>query len=50
VESILPGYGYSHLVGSPLRQRDQGFDAADFEALLTADDRILLSFGMHIAW
>jgi hypothetical protein len=50
VECVPYGYDYSHLVGSPLRQGDEGFDAAQFDGLLTADDRILLRFGMHIGW
>jgi hypothetical protein len=50
VECVPIAYDYSHLVGSPLKQPDRGFDAAEFDALLTADDRILLHSGMHIAW
>jgi hypothetical protein len=50
MECIPYGYDYSHLVGSPSRQRDEGFDAVQFDALLTADDRNLLRLGMHIAW
>ena len=50
VECLPLGYDYSHLVGSPLRESDQVFDAAEFDALLTADDRTLLRFGMRIAW
>jgi hypothetical protein len=49
-ESTQFGYDYSHLVGSPLKQPDRGFDAAEFDALLTTTDRILLRSGMHIAW
>lgn len=49
-ESVPRGYDYSHLVGDPARKRDQEFDAAHFDGLLTADDRILLRFGMHVAW
>jgi hypothetical protein len=50
MECVPYGYDYSHLVGSPPRQRDEGFDVVRFDALLTADDRNLLRFGMHIAW
>ena len=50
MECIPYGYDYSHLAGSPSRQRDEGFDAVQFDALLTADDRNLLRFGMRIAW
>jgi hypothetical protein len=50
MERVPYGYDYSHLVGSPSQKRDEGFDAIQFEALLTADDRNLLRFGMHIAW
>jgi len=39
-----------HLVGSPVKQFDERFDATQFDALLTDYDRILLRFGMHIAW
>jgi hypothetical protein len=34
------------LVGSPVKR----FDATQFDALLADYDRILLRFGMHIAW
>lgn len=44
------GCSSSHLVGSQAGQCDEGFDAAQFEALLTDYDRILLRFGMHIFW
>jgi len=44
------GCDSSHLVGSPLKQFDERFDATQFDALLTDYDRILLRFGMHIAW
>ena len=50
VDCIPSGYDYSHLVGSPSRQREEGFDTTEFDGLLTPDDRILLRFGMHIAW
>jgi hypothetical protein len=50
VDCIPSGYDHSHLAGSPSRQREEGFDAAEFDGLLTPDDRILLRFGMHIAW
>ena len=50
VEGLPSEYNYSHLGGSPLRQRDQEFDAIEFDALLSADDRMLLRFGMHIGW
>ena len=50
MECVPYGYDYSHLVGSPSQQRDEGFDAVQFDALLTADDRNLLRFGMRIAW
>ena len=41
---------FSHFVGGPAIPRDEKFDAAQFDALLTGYDRILLRFGMHIAW
>lgn len=44
------GCSASHLVDSRARQHDEGFDAAEFDALLTDYDRILLRFGMHISW
>ena len=50
VECALPRYDYSHLVGDPLLEHGQAFDATRFDELLTADDRLLLRFGMHIAW
>ena len=49
-ESVAEGYDYSHLVGSPVTQRDKGLDAAQFDGLATDYDRILLRFGMHILW
>ena len=50
LECVPPGYNYSHLVGDPVRQTDHRFDAAQFDGLLTDDDRTLLRLGMHIAW
>jgi hypothetical protein len=40
----------SHLVGSAVKQHDERFDAAQFDALLTDYDRVLLRFGMRISW
>ena len=42
------GCDYSHLVGSPVKQHDKRYEAAQFDGLLTDYDRILLRFGMHI--
>ena len=50
VERVPLGYNYSHLVGDPVRRSNHGFDAAQFDGLLTDDDRTLLRLGMHIAW
>lgn len=51
VEVHLPnGCGYSHLGGSLVKQPDERFDAAKFDALLSDYDRILLRFGMRISW
>jgi hypothetical protein len=47
---VPDGYDYSHLVGSPGKQTDEIFDAVRFDGLLTAYDRLLLKFGMHISW
>jgi hypothetical protein len=44
--SVADRYDYSH----PVTQHDKGFDAAQFDGLLTDYDRILLRFGMHILW
>lgn len=44
------GCEFSHLVDSAAEQRDEKFDAAEFDRLLTDYDRILLRFGMHITW
>jgi len=44
------GCDSSLLIGSPLKQHDERFDAAQFDALLTDYDRILLRFGMRISW
>lgn len=46
--SVADRYDYSHLVGSPVKQHDKGFDAPQFDGLLTDYDRILLRFGMHV--
>ena len=50
LECVPPGYNYSHLVGDPVRQTDHRFDAAQFDGLLTDEERTLLRLGMHIAW
>jgi hypothetical protein len=50
MECVPPGYNYSHLVGDPVRETDRRFDAAQFDGLLTDEDRTLLRIGMHIAW
>jgi hypothetical protein len=44
------GCDSSHLVGSPVKQFYERFDATQFDALLTDYDRMLLRLGMHIAW
>ena len=44
------GCDYSHLVGSPVKQPDERFDAEEFDALLTDYDRILLRFCMRTSW
>ena len=50
VECMPPVYDYSHLVESSVEYSDREFDATHFDGLLTDEDRILLRFGMHIAW
>jgi hypothetical protein len=44
------GCDSSHLVGNALKQHHERFDAAQFDALLTDYDRVLLRFGMRISW
>jgi len=44
------GHDSCHLIDSPVKQIDEQFDAAQFDALVTDYDRILLKFGMHITW
>lgn len=44
------GYDYRHLIGSPVKQHDKRFDAAQFDGLRTDYDRMLLRFGMQILW
>jgi hypothetical protein len=44
------GCDYSHLVGEPAKQHDEGVHAEPSTELLTDYDRILLRFGMHIQW
>jgi hypothetical protein len=48
--NVEDAHDYSHLIGNPVRPREEEFDAAQFDGLLTDDDRILLGFGMHILW
>lgn len=43
------GCDFSDLVGNSVIH-DERFDAAQFDALLTDYDRILLRFGMRISW
>ena len=43
-------YDYSHLVDRPVKPREESAKRPGFEAMLTEYDRILLKFGMHIAW